>query len=429
MYPFSGLLGVFVLLTVCLSPAGAGECGDAVACQCGDVVKGRYRLSADLGPCPGDGLVLVDGAVLDCAGHTIRGGGEVVDGVADAATVGIILKKTVGALVRNCTVTTFRTGIEFRDAKNSTVLRSTVRRNGDFRARVGYGVHLNRSQGNTIMECAIRDNADEGIHVGSGSHDNALMGNEAYDNGRENLYVLSANGTQILHNRAGGKVSANLYMKHATASRVADNRFEDRPVVVRGQSVRNLFDANVFGGGLSFRAYPDWAEGSHGPSTNVVRGGELAGTPGCLAFMDASDNRIQGATLTRCSRVIARSERLTTNHIVGIQLERIPLDLAGGATLRLLDPLRVEIVDADGRPVPSAVLEMRSEMRDVTEAVSANAEGVAEVLVPTHAVSAANLVSLTPVHLAVRAEGHAPQETLLTDPLPSKLTVTLEDRR
>lgn len=426
---WSSVPGALFVLAVLVPPAGGGECGDAVPCQCGDVVTGWYRLPADLGPCPGDGLVLAAGAVLDCASHTIRGGGGPPDGATGPAGVGVVLKRTVGALVRNCTVTAFRSGIELRDAQHSTVLGATVVRNGDFRSRVGYGIHLSRSQKNTIMECTVRESADEGIHVGAGSHDNALIGNEVYDNGRENLYVLSANGTQILRNRVGGGVSANLYMKHAAASRVAENRFEKRPVVVRGQSTANLFDHNVFGGGLSFRAYPEWAEDAIGPSTNVVRGGELAGTPACLTFMDASDNRIRDVTLTQCSRVVARSQRLTTNHIVGIQLERIPLDLAGGATLRLLDALQVEIVDPDGKPVPHAVFEMRSDRRKATEAASADADGKAEVLIPTHVVSAASLVSLMPVHLVTRAQGYAPRETLLSDPLPGRLTVKLDATR
>jgi len=403
---------------------GAATCGDAQPCQCGDVVEGRYRLRADLGPCLGDGLVLRGGAVLDCAGHAIQGSGDPVDGVTGTATVGIALKGTVGAVVRNCTVTGFRTGVTFREAQRSTIMNSTIVRNGNFRARVGYGIHLSRALENTVMECTVRGNADEGIHVGTDSDGNALISNEAYDNGRENFYVLSADRTQIVSNRAGGKVSTNLYLKHANGSRVAENRFDGRPVVVRGKATENLLVANVFGGGLAFRAYPEWGASAARPSRNIVRGGELAGAP-CLAFIDASDNRIEGAATTRCTRVVARSQELTANEMVGIPLERIPLDLSGGATLRLLTPMRVQVQGAGAAPVAGATIRLRRRTGDVVAGPATDQAGGAEFELPTHVVSAGGLTTFTPMRMTVQAEGYSPRERELGEPLPAVVTVDL----
>lgn len=403
--------------------AAAGTCGDAQPCQCGDVVEGRYRLRDDLGPCPANGLVLQGGAVLDCAGHTIQGSGDPHDGVTGEATVGITLRGTVGAVVRNCTVTGFRTGVTFREAQRSTIMNSTIVRNGNFRSRVGYGIHLSRALENTVMECTVRGNADEGIHVGTGSDGNALISNEAYDNGRENFYVLSAQRTQIVSNRAGGKVSANLYLKHATGSRVADNRFDGRPVVVRGSASGNQLVGNAFNGGLAFRAYPDWSTEAV-PTRNVVRGGELAGAP-CLAFIDAGDNRVEGAAVTRCTRMVARSQELTTNEIVGVPLERIPLDLSGGATIRLLAPLRVQVSGAGGAPIAGATLRLRRRTGDVIAGPATDPAGVAEFEVPTHVVSAGGLVTFTPIRMTVQADGYPPRDTELADPLPPAVTVDL----
>jgi parallel beta-helix repeat protein len=418
-----------VLCVVAIAiPRGArgAICGDARPCECGDVVEGRHRLPADLGPCAGDGLVLRGGAVLDCAGHTIRGGGDAVEGVTGAASAGIVLKGTVGALVRDCTVTGFRSGVVFRDAVRSTIVGSTAVRNGNFRDRVGYGIHLGRSRECTVMECVVRDNADEGIHVGTGSDDNALLDNEVYDNGRENLYVLSAHRTQIVSNRAGGKVSANLYLKHANGARITENRFEDRPVVVRGSASANVFTDNVFGGGLAFRAYPDWSEAATRPSRNVVRGGELGGGSVCLAFMDAVDNRVEAVTMTRCARIVGRSQQLTTNEIVGMPLERIPIDLSGGASLRLMSPLRIEVVGGAGVPVAGATIRVRRRTGDVITGPASDASGVIALELATHVVSAASLVSFTPMQMTVQADGYAPQVTELTEPLPQALTVSLE---
>lgn len=409
--------------TARLRVAGAATCGDAQPCQCGDVVEGRYRLRADLGPCLADGLVLRGGAVLDCAGHTIQGSGDPADGVTGAATIGIALKGTVGAVVRNCTVTGFRTGVTFREAQRSTIMNSTIVRNGNFRSRVGYGIHLSRALENTVMECTVNGNADEGIHVGTGSDGNALISNEAYDNGRENFYVLSAHRTQIVSNRAGGKVSANLYLKHATGSRVAENRFDARPVVVRGSATDNVLVANAFGGGLAFRAYPDWSAEAR-PSRNIVRGGELGGAP-CLAFIDASDNRVEGAAVTKCTRIVARSQELTTNEIVGIPLERIPLDLSGGTTLRLLTPMRVHVTGAGGVPIAGASIRVRRRTGDVIAGPATDAAGVAEFEIPTHVVSAGGLTSFTPMRMTVQADGYPPRVIELSEPLPPALTVEL----
>jgi parallel beta-helix repeat protein len=418
---------VIVLLcaaaTVAPPIAAAATCGDAQPCQCGDVVEGRYRLRENLGPCPADGLTLRGGAVLDCAGHTIQGSGDPHDGVTGEATVGITLRGTVGAVVRNCTVTGFRTGVTFREAQRSTIMNSTIARNGNFRSRVGYGIHLSRALENTVMECTVRENADEGIHVGTGSHGNALISNEAHDNGRENFYVLSAERTQIVSNRAGGKVSANLYLKHASGSRVADNRFEGRPVVVRGSASGNQLVGNAFNGGLAFRAYPDWSTEAR-PTRNVVRGGELAGTP-CLAFIDASENRVEGASVARCGRVVARSQELTVNEMVGIPLERIPLDLAGGATMRLLAPLRVRVSGPTGMPIAGATIRLRRRTGDVVAAPATDPAGVAEFEIPTHTVSAGGLATFTPIRMTVQADGYPPRDTELADPLPPAVTVDL----
>jgi parallel beta-helix repeat protein len=401
----------------------AATCGDAQPCQCGDVIEGRYRMRGNLGPCPADGLVLRGGAVLDCAGHTIQGSGHPVDGVTGEATVGIALRGTVGAVVRNCTVTGFRTGVTFREAKRSTIMNSTIARNGNFRGRVGYGIHLVRALESTVMECTVRGNADEGIHVGTGSDGNALISNEAYDNGRENFYVLSAHRTQIVSNRLSGKVSANLYLKHSTGSRVAENRFDGRPVVLRGNATDNQLIDNTFGGGLAFRAYPDWSAEAR-PTRNVVRGGELGGAP-CLAFIDGNENRVEGVAVPKCGRVVARSQELTTNEVVGVPLERIPLDLSGGATIRLLAPLRLLVAGVGGAPVAGATVRLRRRTGDVVAGPTTDMGGVAAFEIPTHVVSSGGLVTFTPIRMTVQADGYPPKDTELSDPIPPALTVQL----
>ncbi len=425
-------LSSLVLLLVVTLPltVGAAPCGDDVVCGCGDVLEGHYRLPGDLGPCSENGLVLRGGAVLDCAGHVIRGTSTPGPDGKPALPGGLLLDRTVGAMVQHCEVTGFRTGLELREATRSTVLGCTAFKNGDPRARIGYGIHVARSRENTIMECTVRDSADEGIHVGSGADDNTLIANELVDNGRENLYVLEARGTRIVRNRTGGRVTANLYMKHAAGSRVEANRFDGRPVVIRGRSSDNTFIDNVFAGGLSFRMYPDWApDGGDRPTRNVVRGGELAGTKRCLNFSDASDNEIAGVALTGCGRIVAHSDRATANRLVDLVVEKIPLDISGGATLRLLGTARIQVVDDGGHAVQNASVAVHTRTGDVVTAATTDGEGRTVLAVPTHVVGAGSLVGMLPSALHVNAEGYRPRETEITEPLPDRVTVRLESAR
>ena len=422
------LVGACVVAVAAVPLVGsARECGEDVPCACGDVLTERYQLPGDLGPCEDGGLILRGGAVLDCAGHTIRGRGAPAGNEKMPKTVGVLLDRTSGAVLRGCIVTGFRTGIELREATRSTVMGCSSLRNGDARDRVGYGIHVARSQDSTILECTVRGSADEGIHVGTGANGNALIDNELSDNGRENLYVLNARGTRILRNRASGKVAANLYMKHASDSRVEANRFEGRPVVVRGRCQNNLFVDNVLDGGLTFRSYPDWAaDGGDRPTDNVVRGGDIGGGRNCLTFSGASDNEIERTGLTGCGRIVAHSDTPTTNRMLDVAVERIPLDISGGARLRLLGTISVHVVDEDQRAIAGVRIELRGRAGEVLKPEPTDKDGVSVVRVPTHTVTAGGLVDLTPVKIVADADGFLIREIDVREPLPERLTLTLE---
>jgi parallel beta-helix repeat protein len=422
-----------VALLVCplgvVAPGRAADCGGGLPCGCGDTVVGTATLDADLGPCDGPGLVLRGRAVLDCGGHQILGRPPATSTTAAAMTggdkprrtIGVLLDGTTGALVRRCRVSGFTYGIELNEARDSEVVASEVFRNGDFGARVGYGIHLSRAQRSTIRECKVHHSADEGIHVGAGSNDNTLAGNEAWDNGRENFYVLSARGTRLLRNQGRGTVSANLYMKHATDSVVEGNRFAERPVVVRGHARGNTFTDNVFGAGLKLEPY---GERQDGPADNLVRGGRLSGDV-CLELTEARDNRFEEVSLQGCRGVVARATRPATNHLLDVDVAGVRLDLLGGATLRLLAPVRVAARGKAGNPVAGARVEIRDATGELHPSAPTDGGGAVRCLVPTHRINAAGLIALTPVTLTLHAPGYAEARTVLADPLTKELTVTL----
>jgi parallel beta-helix repeat protein len=439
------LLSALLVLPVALVPrvGAAAECGGGVACRCGDTLIGTYELREDLGPCEGDGIILRDAARLECRGHAIigragtdrrrTGAGKTAAGrpaggedAADAIRAfGIVLDGTDGAVVRNCKVTGFDYGIELSEARNSRVIGCEAFHNGDFQTHAGYGVHLSKSRGNTVQDCLVRDSADEGIHIGGDSDGNTLVGNEARDNHRENFYVLSARGNRLLRNRARGAGTTHLYMKHVVDTLVEGNQFDARPVVVRGRSSGNVFANNTFGAGLKLEAY---GEGQvEVPTGNVVRGGQLRGAAPCVEFIGARDNRVERPSIQGCRGFVARSIAPTVNDLVGIDVAGLRLDPVGGAVFRLFETVRVEVRDAAGRPVRAARIEVRDATGGSHVGPASGADGTAApCAVPTRIVSAAGLVSLTPVVLTVSAEGYAPGQAVLRDPPPESVRLKLE---
>jgi parallel beta-helix repeat protein len=426
---------LLLVLLLAAAPTRAAECGGSTPCACGDTLTGEAVLREDLGPCAGNGLVLNGDAILDCRGHTIRGAGRPLEprrveadgserGGRTSGTFGVTLDRTRGAVVRNCKVTGFTYGVEFSGARDSRLVGSEVWKNGDVGARVGYGVHVSRSQGNSIENCVVRESADEGIHIGSGSDRNVVVGNEAYDNSRENYYVLSAAGNRLLRNRGRGAVSANLYMKHATDTVVEGNQFEGRPVVVRGRSARNVFADNLLGGGIKFEPYGD--REPEAPTANVIRAGRIRGaTTPCVELVEARQNRVEAPKLEGCAGIVARARGRTENDLVGVEFTKIRLDLSGGAALRLLAPLRVEVLGSAGGVVPRAKVEVRDRRGQAVATATSDATGVAMLEVPTHLVNAAGLVPLGPGQLVGRADGYAPGRLALAEPLPTRATLRL----
>jgi parallel beta-helix repeat protein len=425
------ILGALALLALLAAPLLGGECGGDVPCGCGDTLTGTARLAKDLGPCERDGLVLRFGAVLDCAGHTIRGEAPEKRDAAPRAekdrlpSFGVILDDTTGALVQGCKITGFDYGIELSGARDSRVSGVEVFRNGDFQHKVGYGIHLSRSYGNTIERSLVRDSADEGIHIGTDSDRNTVVGNRAHDNGRENFYVLNARGNRLVGNHGWGAVSANLYMKNAVDTVVEDNRFETRPVVVRGASQGNVFTANVLGGGVKFQPLDGDGKPTF-PSDNIVRGGSVGGDGACVELLDARNNRLEEIQFTGCRSVVARSIDTAANTLVGVDVAKLRLNLLGGAILNLGAPVRVEVRGRGGKAVSGAQIELRDSTGSVHEGPTTDKTGAARCIVPTHVVNALGLSDLTPVTVQVSADGNGEGRVILDDPPPPKVTITLQ---
>src|SRR5262247_3361588 len=108
------------------SLAAAATCGGLVACHCGDTVTRSTTLTADLGICAGNGLVVKSGVVLDCANHTITGN------TLSTARYGVLVNYATRSTVKNCRVTGFRKGIRVYQGSGNQVLANESFWNHDY---------------------------------------------------------------------------------------------------------------------------------------------------------------------------------------------------------------------------------------------------------------------------------------------------------
>jgi parallel beta-helix repeat protein len=301
---FSFTCSVWLTVSLVASPVEARHCGGTKPCQCGDIVDKNYTLPADLGPCENRGLAVAGGVTLDCAGHAIRGIGERSQGFGIALADGV-----TGATIKNCDVSGFSRGVRLRGANKNRILNNTVHHNGDFAARVGYGIDIAGGQDNLFQENHVHQNADEGIHNGTGSHGNTFISNRVENNTRENLYFLRADRCVLQKNLVRGGGMNSVFVKHSSFLRLEDNIFHDKPVVFRGDAHDNTLVNNEFvNAGVHFQAYEEQGIITR-PTKNVVTGGSMRDAKECLRFSNASGNIIRNLLLTHCNTsVLAKAE-------------------------------------------------------------------------------------------------------------------------
>ena len=94
-----------------------------------------------------DGPTLMNGAILDCDGHTITGGGSVFDGT------GVTVDGSSGSVVRNCVITNFENGIQVINNSNDVVIR-----NVHVHSNKKYGIQVDSSERIIVRKSVITNN-------------------------------------------------------------------------------------------------------------------------------------------------------------------------------------------------------------------------------------------------------------------------------
>lgn len=312
-------LAVFVLPEV----AGARPCGGSRRCECGDRLVEDYVLPDDLGPCPADGLRLVERVQLDGGGHAIRGS-------APRETAGVVVTAGAsGSIVRNLEVRGFERGIRLNGAGRVEVIDVHAHHNGDTGARVGYGIDLaGGASSNRLERVRVHDNADEGIHFGSNSRANRLVRSEIRDNSRENVYFLDSVENVVEDCVIAGGGNNSLYVKNSKGTILARNRVSDRPLTVRGSSSGTVIvDNQLSGAAVLLVPYDDAKLGRETrPTRTTIRGGRISGVPACVRAEGATDTSIEGVALDCATGVL----------------------LGGGSAVTVLEPAPVVRCDGPG---------------------------------------------------------------------------------
>jgi sugar lactone lactonase YvrE len=243
--------------------------------NCGMVVTKNLTLQDDIGPCPGDGLVIsADSVKLNLNGHQLLG-----DGSRFGNRAGVRIQGHANVTVSNGTVMGFDAGVAIIGGSNNTVTGITSANNRGrpdwFNSTFGDGVVMFFSPGNLIKSNRIIDNGPfDGVGVfGAGSDNNVIQDNliKGTDNdghafapvgdgillnpylGGDRPRSLSVNNNQMIGNRVEGNGNAGISTISDVGGVISDNVVQNNGLENphggaaypgNGIGVQNLFFAN-----------------------------------------------------------------------------------------------------------------------------------------------------------------------------------------
>jgi len=161
------------------------ECGQTIAGDAPNPVF--YALSGNIGPCSGNGVNIIQFALLNCQGHSITG-----SGTGSGIEINIMGFSTVS----NCTVSNFNSGIYLNSSNNQAI-------------------------GNTLTGNYY------GIQIGNPATSNIITGNNANNN---NFYGIYFSGLSVQLNTANNN--------NARGNGQTDMR-------IAGNAIKNTFNGNT----------------------------------------------------------------------------------------------------------------------------------------------------------------------------------------
>lgn len=191
-----------LVAVLAVSLNGAALVGTAAGdtADCGSVITQDITLSSDIGPCPGEGIIVTaDNVIVDLNGHSITG-----DPGARTTSdrVGIELRQVTGVTVENGIVEGFDAGLAVMGGSDNTIRRITAQDNVNYRivtgrnsqpedivpdegpyCEYGDGITLFNSDNNRLEDNVVVGNGPfAGISLVFDSDDNVVANNQVHDN-------------------------------------------------------------------------------------------------------------------------------------------------------------------------------------------------------------------------------------------------------
>lgn len=184
------------------SPASAED-----PIECGDTITESVTLTADLGPCPGGGLIVgADGVTIDLGGHTLTGMGpeNLADYWGNFYGFGVMNEGYDNVTITNGSIGHFSMGVELRDGVTGT----TVSHLDISWVSNGMGTSGSGNSYNSISHNTIQNFSTFGMHLGYASEPGSSMGNTVnwntitcneWPEGAA-IFVQNTAGTKLVHN-------------------------------------------------------------------------------------------------------------------------------------------------------------------------------------------------------------------------------------
>lgn len=174
-------LGTFLaaLAAAALPTVGTAAAQVPAALACGQTITQSTVLTADVGPCPNNGIVIgADNIVLDLGGHRVFGTASAGD------RAGILLQNRQGVTVRNGTVTDFDGGVVILGGSGNTVfginalnnIGASAGHDGPSTTLYGDGILIQGSSNNQILQNLADNNGPfSGIGIITGDADHPAV--------------------------------------------------------------------------------------------------------------------------------------------------------------------------------------------------------------------------------------------------------------
>jgi parallel beta-helix repeat protein len=290
-----------------------GAPGSALATHvgCGDTITTDTKLDSDVGPCPGDGIVIgANNITLDLGGHVMSGDDSGLDhGVQNEILFGGFFD---GVVVKNGQIQDFGVGVRFQDSVGSSFTGLTVTSND------GTGVFLQSSPSGSIVRNSIANNPGFGLIL-TGSSMNEVTGNSLDLNG--------ATGLSILNNSDQNQVTRNSLFSNDEGIHVEDSSGSTQANgnVLRGNRVTSSGSV-----GLALGAGAIATEVSRNNVTDNTGDGIFVASPAINTFLlgnNSSGNFADGIDVDSSSTTLTRNVA-NFNNLWGI--EAVPGVTDGG---------------------------------------------------------------------------------------------------